>query len=188
MHFSTEFSTLEKLLCLNKAYVNGTTESRVYASLWRVGVSRVEYKFPKILQQSATKESVAKSMRFFSFHLHLCLYSGTTRYIGNRLPCLLSCYLQSGSIMNASWPIAGNVDLPLLKSADYLADRAHDFRVRIKAMMNPKGKKVITCWVEVYEMEIAMLVSYEKNKCDCFLVLKAFVFFHFQAEKINCPD
>lgn len=47
--------------------------------------------------------------------------------------------------MNASWPIAGNVDLPLLKSADYLADRAHDFRVRIKAMMNPKGKKVITC-------------------------------------------
>ncbi|KAL9971490.1 hypothetical protein ACROYT_G017659 [Oculina patagonica] len=48
---------------------------------------------------------------------------------------------KSGSIMNASWPIAGNVDLPLLKSADYLADRAHDFRVRIKAMMNPKGKK-----------------------------------------------
>jgi len=48
---------------------------------------------------------------------------------------------KSGSIMNASWPAAGEVDQPLLKSADYLSDRAHDFRVRIKAMMNPKGKK-----------------------------------------------
>ena len=44
--------------------------------------------------------------------------------------------------MDASWPVAGKIDQPLLKSADYLAARAHDFRVRIKAMMNPKGKKV----------------------------------------------
>ena len=44
--------------------------------------------------------------------------------------------------MDALWPVAGKVDQPLLKSADYLAARAHDFRVRIKAMMNPKGKKV----------------------------------------------
>ena len=46
--------------------------------------------------------------------------------------------------MDASWPVAGKIDQPLLKSADYLAARAHDFRVRIKAMMNPKGKKVNT--------------------------------------------
>ena len=46
--------------------------------------------------------------------------------------------------MDASWPLAGKIDQPLLKSADYLAARAHDFRVRIKAMMNPKGKKVNT--------------------------------------------
>ena len=44
--------------------------------------------------------------------------------------------------MDASWPVAGKIDQPLLKSANYLEDRAHDFRVRIKAMMNPKGKKV----------------------------------------------
>ena len=44
--------------------------------------------------------------------------------------------------MNASWPVTGKVDYPLLKSADYLAACAHEFRVRIKAMMNPKGKKV----------------------------------------------
>ena len=50
--------------------------------------------------------------------------------------------------MDASWPVAGKVDQPLLKSADYLADRAHDFRVRIKAMMNPKGKKVRTIKVK----------------------------------------
>lgn len=44
--------------------------------------------------------------------------------------------------MDASWPVAGKIDQPLLKSANYLEDRAHEFRVRIKAMMNPKGKKV----------------------------------------------
>lgn len=43
--------------------------------------------------------------------------------------------------MDALWPVGGTVDQPLLKSADYLTARAHDFRVRIKAMMNPKGKK-----------------------------------------------
>ncbi|XP_067042289.1 leucine--tRNA ligase, cytoplasmic-like isoform X1 [Acropora muricata] len=48
---------------------------------------------------------------------------------------------KSESVVNASWPVTGSVDYPLLKSADYLAACAHEFRVRIKAMMNPKGKK-----------------------------------------------
>ncbi|XP_015775131.1 PREDICTED: leucine--tRNA ligase, cytoplasmic-like isoform X2 [Acropora digitifera] len=48
---------------------------------------------------------------------------------------------KSESVMNASWPVTGSVDYPLLKSADYLAACAHEFRVRIKAMMNPEGKK-----------------------------------------------
>lgn len=48
---------------------------------------------------------------------------------------------KTGSIMDASWPAVGKVDVPLLKSADYLADCTHEFRVRIKTMMNPKGKK-----------------------------------------------
>ena len=43
--------------------------------------------------------------------------------------------------MDALWPVAGIVDQPLLKSADYLTARAYDFRLRIKAMMNPKGKR-----------------------------------------------
>ena len=53
-------------------------------------------------------------------------------------------YWQTGSIMDASWPAVGKVDMPLLKSADYLADRTHEFRLRIKTMMNPKGKKVLS--------------------------------------------
>ena len=44
--------------------------------------------------------------------------------------------------MNASWPVTGKVDYPLLKSADYLAACAHEFRVRIESMKNPKGKTV----------------------------------------------
>ena len=61
--------------------------------------------------------------------------------------------------MDALWPVAGTVDQPLLKSADYLAARAHDFRVRIKAMMNPKGKKVTT----VVAIELIRLRCYLHN-------------------------
>ncbi|KAG1656306.1 Leucine--tRNA ligase, cytoplasmic [Nymphon striatum] len=49
---------------------------------------------------------------------------------------------QTGSIMNASWPVVGKIDSSLLKSADYLTDAAHEFRLRFKAFTQPsKGKK-----------------------------------------------
>ena len=68
--------------------------------------------------------------------------------------------------MDAPWPVAGTVDQPLLKSADYLTARAHDFRVRIKAMMNPKGKKVTT----VVAIELIRLRCYLHNVLVFFLL------------------
>lgn len=44
--------------------------------------------------------------------------------------------------MYASWPKSETVDDSYLKASAYLADSAHEFRLRIKAMMVTKGKKV----------------------------------------------
>ncbi len=42
--------------------------------------------------------------------------------------------------MNAVWPVAGEVELSLLKEADYLTFVSHEFRVRLRKMMDMKGK------------------------------------------------
>ena len=42
--------------------------------------------------------------------------------------------------MKASWPVAGPVDEKLVRSSDYLMDAAHEFRLRMKQYMTPKGK------------------------------------------------
>lgn len=48
----------------------------------------------------------------------------------------------SGSIMNARWPVLeGGMDETLLKEADYFQTVAHEFRVRLKKMMDIREKK-----------------------------------------------
>ena len=47
---------------------------------------------------------------------------------------------QSESIMSARWPEAGKVDLTLLKESEYLTTVTHEFRVRLKKMMDMRGK------------------------------------------------
>ena len=42
--------------------------------------------------------------------------------------------------MHARWPAADKVDELLLRETDYLDDMSHDFRVRIKKMMELKEK------------------------------------------------
>jgi leucyl-tRNA synthetase len=49
---------------------------------------------------------------------------------------------QEKSIMFASWPQHEGVDESYLKASSYIADSAHEFRLRIKSMMTAKGKKV----------------------------------------------
>ena len=51
--------------------------------------------------------------------------------------CVCVC-VQSESIMHARWPEAGKVDEMLVRSSQYLMDAAHDFRIRRKALMQPK--------------------------------------------------
>ena len=42
--------------------------------------------------------------------------------------------------MRAAWPISGPVDVKLVRSSEYLMDAAHNFRIRYKQYMTPKGK------------------------------------------------
>ncbi|KAK7097865.1 leucine--tRNA ligase, cytoplasmic-like [Littorina saxatilis] len=57
------------------------------------------------------------------------------------------------SIMHAAWPVAGPVDELLIRSSEYLMDAAHEFRIRLKSVLNPgKNKKASppthgTIWV-----------------------------------------
>uniref|UniRef100_A0A8B9R9E0 Leucine--tRNA ligase, cytoplasmic n=1 Tax=Astyanax mexicanus TaxID=7994 RepID=A0A8B9R9E0_ASTMX len=60
---------------------------------------------------------------------HLCEYTWT----------LLG---KTGSLMKASWPVAGPVDEILIRSSQYLMETAHDLRLRLKAYLQPpKNKK-----------------------------------------------
>lgn len=53
----------------------------------------------------------------------------------------LCFFLQSGSIMAARWPVLdGEVSETLLKEADYLLTVSHEFRVRLKKIMDMRGK------------------------------------------------
>ena len=58
------------------------------------------------------------------------------------IPLLMfSCLcFQPGSIMSASWPTLERVDEMLTKTAKYLIDAAHDFRIPAKQYLTPKGK------------------------------------------------
>ena len=47
--------------------------------------------------------------------------------------------------MKAAWPAAGPVNDILVRSSQYLMDAAHDFRLRLKAVLNAKPK---VCCVE----------------------------------------
>ncbi|KAK2170434.1 hypothetical protein LSH36_3g30089 [Paralvinella palmiformis] len=61
---------------------------------------------------------------------------------------------KAGSVVNATWPIGGQVDDVLIRSSQYLVDAAHEFRIRKKSLLQPKKKVTVptppshaTIWV-----------------------------------------
>ncbi|XP_018328827.1 leucine--tRNA ligase, cytoplasmic [Agrilus planipennis] len=49
---------------------------------------------------------------------------------------------KKGSILNATWPAAGKIDYPLIKSSEYLMEAAHSFRVYLKThLQGPRATK-----------------------------------------------
>jgi len=49
---------------------------------------------------------------------------------------------KEGSILNVSWPVAGQVDMTVIQQSNYLMDAVREFRLKLKsAMAPPKAKK-----------------------------------------------
>ncbi len=53
--------------------------------------------------------------------------------------------------MTASWPVSGPVDESLVRASLYLMEAAHDFRLRHKQHLAPKGKVSQKTTVELGE-------------------------------------
>ena len=93
------------------------------------------------------------SSRYRYFYLYLYIYTG----ICKSCSCLkVSCphsnrpthsFSQTSSIMHARWPEVGEVDEKLIRTSQYLTDAAHEFRVRLKAALQPKGKVGPAGWI-----------------------------------------
>ena len=56
------------------------------------------------------------------------------------MPVPWSIFPQSGTIMHARWPETVMVDTLLLKESEYLTQVSHEFRVRIKKMVDMREK------------------------------------------------
>jgi hypothetical protein len=50
----------------------------------------------------------------------------------------LFLWLQEGSILNARFPVAGEIDVQAMKAAEYFANTIGDFRLRLKTYLQPK--------------------------------------------------
>ena len=61
-----------------------------------------------------------------------------------KISYLLVSHFQSGSIMNASWPVPqGSTDEILMQSSHYLMDSVHNFRLRMKQLASKGNKKKV---------------------------------------------
>ncbi|XP_068702613.1 leucine--tRNA ligase, cytoplasmic-like [Montipora foliosa] len=124
--------------CINKAIkeTDANYKSMMFREALKTGFYELQAARDRYRENCMT--GMQRDLVFRFIEVQTLLLSPICPHLAEHLWELLG---KSGSIMNASWPVAGNVEQPLLKSADYLTGCAHEFRVRIKAMMNPKGKK-----------------------------------------------
>jgi hypothetical protein len=51
---------------------------------------------------------------------------------------------QEGSILNARFPVAGEIDAQAMKAAEYFVSTIGDFRLRLKAYVQPKACATLT--------------------------------------------
>lgn len=49
-------------------------------------------------------------------------------------------FVQTESVMKAKWPTADAVDHMLLKTSKFFENTIYEFRIRLKAYLQPKGK------------------------------------------------
>ncbi|NP_001087393.1 leucyl-tRNA synthetase 1 L homeolog [Xenopus laevis] len=135
-----------------------TFNDRVFASEISAGIVKTEQNYEKMMFKEALKtgffefqaakdkyrelaiEGMHRDLVFKFIETQTLLLAPICPHLCEHIWSLLG---KTGSLMQASWPVAGPVDEVLIRSSQYLTETAHDLRIRLKNYMAPaKGKKV----------------------------------------------
>ncbi|KAM4546117.1 leucine--tRNA ligase, cytoplasmic [Odontesthes bonariensis] len=134
-----------------------TFNDRVFASEMNSGILKTEQHYERMMYKEALKsgffefqaakdkyrelaiEGMHRDLVFQFIERQMLLLAPICPHLGEYTWGLLG---KTGSLMKASWPVAGPVDEILIRSSQYLMETAHDLRLRLKAyMLPPKNKK-----------------------------------------------
>ncbi|XP_006148100.1 leucine--tRNA ligase, cytoplasmic isoform X1 [Tupaia chinensis] len=134
-----------------------TFNDRVFASEMNAGIIKTDQNYEKMMFKEALKtgffefqaakdkyrelaiEGMHRELVFRFIEVQTLLLAPICPHLCEHIWTLLG---KPGSIINASWPVAGPVDEALIRSSQYLMEVAHDLRLRLKNYMMPaKGKK-----------------------------------------------
>ncbi|XP_056140550.1 leucine--tRNA ligase, cytoplasmic-like [Lampris incognitus] len=134
-----------------------TFNDRVFASEMNAGILKTEQHYDRMMYKEALKsgffefqaakdkyrelaiEGMHKDLVFQFIERQTLLLAPICPHLCEYTWGLLG---KPGSLMKASWPVAGPVDEVLIRSSQYLMETAHDLRLRLKAyMLPPKNKK-----------------------------------------------
>ncbi|XP_029439505.1 leucine--tRNA ligase, cytoplasmic isoform X2 [Rhinatrema bivittatum] len=134
-----------------------TFNDRVFASEINAGIAKTEQNYEKMMFKEALKtgffefqaaKDKYRELAIEGMHRELVLrfVEAQTLLLAPVCPHLCEHIWillgKPGSIMKASWPVAGPVDDVLIRSSQYLMETAHDLRLRLKSYLVPaKGKK-----------------------------------------------
>ncbi|XP_004385002.1 leucine--tRNA ligase, cytoplasmic [Trichechus manatus latirostris] len=134
-----------------------TFNDRVFASEMNAGIIKTDQNYEKMMFKEALKtgffefqaakdkyrelaiEGMHRELVFWFIEVQTLLLTPFCPHLCEHIWTLLG---KPGSIMKASWPVAGPVDEALIRSSQYLMEVAHDLRLRLKNYMMPaRGKK-----------------------------------------------
>ncbi|KAM9694289.1 leucine--tRNA ligase, cytoplasmic isoform 2-T2 [Trichechus inunguis] len=134
-----------------------TFNDRVFASEMNAGIIKTDQNYEKMMFKEALKtgffefqaakdkyrelaiEGMHRELVFWFIEVQTLLLTPFCPHLCEHIWTLLG---KPGSIMKASWPVAGPVDEALIRSSQYLMEVAHDLRLRLKNYVMPaRGKK-----------------------------------------------
>ncbi|XP_032431921.1 leucine--tRNA ligase, cytoplasmic [Xiphophorus hellerii] len=134
-----------------------TFNDRVFASEMNAGILKTEQHYERMMYKEALKsgffefqatkdkyrelaiEGMHRDLVFQFIERQTLLLAPICPHLCEHTWSLLG---KTGSLMKASWPVAGPIDEVLIRSSQYLMETAHDLRLRLKAyMLPPKSKK-----------------------------------------------
>ncbi|XP_066447350.1 leucine--tRNA ligase, cytoplasmic [Eleutherodactylus coqui] len=136
---------------------NYTYNDRVFESEMNAGILKTEQNYEKMMFKEVLKtgffefqaakdkyrelaiEGMHQGLVFRFIETQTLLLAPICPHLCEYVWSLLG---KPGSLMYATWPVAGPADEVLIRSSQYLTETAHDLRLRLKNYMAPaKGKK-----------------------------------------------